>query len=87
WNKVKENINRAIPSPLLGFNFNSQYVADELSSLEEIVNKYYIDLSIGKIDPAVNLPKMNKEFKNAGLQKVLNEIQKQVDTFVKAQKN
>ncbi len=84
WDRLDKSVKNAAISPLLGFNFNSQYVVNQLNKLEEIINKYYTDLSIGKIDPAVYLPKMNKEFKNAGLQKVLTEMQKQVDVFVKA---
>lgn len=87
WNKVSANVKRAVPSPLLGFSFNPDPVADKLARLDEIADKYFIDLSIGKLDPAVNLPKMNNEFKNSGLQKALSEMQKQVDAFVKAQKN
>ncbi len=83
WTKIKKNIDNAVPSPLLGFTFNSKPVDKQVLKLESITNKYYNDLCIGKTNPSVTLPKMNKELKNAGLQKVLTEMQKQVDTFKK----
>jgi putative aldouronate transport system substrate-binding protein len=86
WSKVKETIEEAVPSPLLGFSFNSDPVRSQIDELDAIVNKYYANLSMGKIDPAVNLPKMNKELNNAGLQKVLTEMQKQVDGFIKSER-
>lgn len=81
WEKLKENTNKAVASPLLGFSFDSQSVKTEIVMLNNITNKYYNDLSMGKIDPGVNLLKMNNELKKAGLEKVLTEMQKQVDDF------
>lgn len=85
WTKVISNYKSAYVSPLLGFSFNSNPVASQISKLQNVVNKYYYKLSLGKVDPAVYLPKMNKELKNAGLQKVLIEMQKQVDAFKKSE--
>ena len=81
---LKAYIDKAVVSPLLGFSFNSGPVNTQLYKLKVITNKYLYNLSIGKTNPSTNLQKMNKEFKNAGLQKVLTEMQKQVDAFVKA---
>lgn len=65
--------------------FNEEPVADQIYALRSVVNKYYYKLSMGKVNPAVYLPKMNKELKLAGLQKTLAEMQKQVDAFTKVQ--
>ena len=81
---LRAYIDKTTKSPLLGFSFNSNPVKDQVSKFESITNKYLTDLSIGKVNPSTNLQKMNNEFKNAGLQKVLTEMQKQVDAFVKA---
>lgn len=84
WDNFKGSVSNAVASPLLGFTFDSEAVKTQIPKLESIVKKYYRDLSMGKLDPNVNLPKMNNELKNAGLQKVLSEMQKQVDNFLKA---
>ena len=81
---LRAYINKAVVSPLLGFSFNSKPVLTQLTKFEKITNKYLTNLCIGKVNPSTNLQKMNNEFKNAGLQKVLTEMQKQVDAFVKA---
>lgn len=83
---ANEYVKSAIPSPLLGFSFDSEPVSTQIEKLDSIVKKYYSNLCLGKTDPSVYLPKMNKELKNAGLQKVLTEMQKQVDTFTSKNK-
>ena len=85
-NTAKEYFKSAVPSPLLGFSFNSEPVVEQKMKLDSIVQKYYSNLCLGKINASVNLPEMNKELKNAGLQKVLTEMQKQVNDFVAASK-
>jgi putative aldouronate transport system substrate-binding protein len=75
-------LNSAVPSPLLGFSLNIEPIGENLESLNKITRKYYNNLCLGKVDPSVYLPKMNKELKNAGLQKVLTEMQKQIDVFI-----
>lgn len=79
---ANEYLKSAVPSPLLGFSLNIEPIRAKLESLNKITGKYYNNLCLGKVDPSVYLPKMNKELKNAGLQKVLTEMQKQVDVFV-----
>ncbi len=81
---LKEYINNAVASPLLGFSFDTNPVIRDLGKFIRITDKYINDLSIGKNNSSKNLKKMNAEFKKAGLEKVLNEMQKQVDAFVKA---
>ena len=81
-NKLKEYVNKAVVSPLLGFSFVSEPVSSQISNLNKVTNKYLTDLCIGKVNPSVYLPKMNKELKNAGLQEVLDEMQSQVNEFV-----
>lgn len=81
-NKLKEYVNKAIVSPLLEFSFDSEPVLSQIVDLRTVTYKYLIDLCIGKVNPSVYLPKMNKELKKAGLQKVLDEMQSQVNEFV-----
>jgi putative aldouronate transport system substrate-binding protein len=84
WTTLDESVKKAIASPLLGFSFDPEPVAVEIHNLNDITNKYVNDLSIGKVNPTSTLTKMNNELKNAGLQKVLTEMQQQVDKFKKS---
>ncbi len=81
WKKLDESVKTSVASPLLGFAFDPAPVSEEVLKIGNIRNKYLTDLSFGKVNPATTLSKMNSEMKKAGLQKVLTEMQKQVDKF------
>lgn len=81
WDSYKTKVKYAVASPILGFSFESKPVSTNIPKLKSITDKYYNDLCIGKVDPTSTLKKMNAELKKAGLDKVLAEMQKQVDTF------
>jgi len=80
---LKANVKNAVASPLAGFTFDSQPVAAEIAKTNSITDKYINDLCIGKVNPTENLNKMNTELKKGGVQKILTEMQLQVDRFVK----
>lgn len=81
WNAQDKRLKTAVLSPLLGFEFDPSPVKDQVSKIYNIKNKYLSDLSLGKVNPTTTLSKMNSEMKKAGLQKILTEMQKQVDKF------
>lgn len=86
WEKFKEFNESATAAPSLGFHFNSDPVRSELASITNISKEFYPALATGSVDPEEFLPKYNKKLKEAGLDKVLEEIQKQFDTWKKEQK-
>lgn len=86
WNKQNELVKSAVPSPLLGFEVNSDTIESQVNKIQKIEEKYLNNLVIGKVDPNKTLSKMNSEMNKAGLKKVLAEMQKQVDKFVKQKK-
>lgn len=76
----------AITSPILGFQFKTKNVKTELTNISNVMNKYLAGLQTGTSDPETTIPKMNKELKKAGYDKVQKEMQSQYDTFLKDQK-
>lgn len=76
----------AITSPILGFQFKTKNVKTELTNISNVMNKYLAGLQTGTSDPETTIPKMNKELKKAGYDKVQKEMQKQYDDFLKNQK-
>ncbi len=84
WSKQNEYITKAVPSPLLGFEVNSDALTKQLVNIRVVERKYLNSLASGKADPTKTLSKMNSEMNKAGLKKVLAEMQKQVDKFVKS---
>lgn len=84
--KIKErdeSIKTAETSPILGFNFNTSSVKTELTNIANVMNRYQASLNTGTVDPKDTLPKLNDDLKKAGWDKVQEEMQKQLDEFVK----
>ena len=81
WEKFEEFNASAVKSPTLGFNFNSDSVRSELASITNISMEFYPALGTGSVDPEEYLPKFNKKLEEAGIDKVLKEIQKQYDEW------
>jgi putative aldouronate transport system substrate-binding protein len=78
------NISNAISSPILGFNFDSDSVKTEITNITSVMNQYQLALNTGSVDTDSTLKKMNTALKTAGINKVLTEMQKQYDIFLKA---
>lgn len=78
-----KNIAEATYSPILGFNFVSDPVKTEITNISNVMSKYQRGLNTGTLDPDKTIPQMNEELAKAGMEKVLAEIQKQYDEFLK----
>jgi putative aldouronate transport system substrate-binding protein len=72
------------PSAVLGFSFVQEPVKTEMSQITNVVNEQYIPLTQGLADPDTALPKLQSSLKDAGLDKVIAEVQKQINDWVKA---
>ncbi|CQR45851.1 Bacterial extracellular solute-binding protein [Paraliobacillus sp. PM-2] len=81
WDKFQDFNESATEAPTLGFHFNSDPVRTELAAITNISNEFYPALATGSVDPEEYLPKYNEKLKDAGLDKVLQEIQKQFDEW------
>lgn len=71
----------AFPEPSLGFRFRTEPVAAEITALTAVVDGSQRALLTGYVDPEVELPKFIQAMKDAGLDKVLAEVQKQYDAW------
>jgi len=72
---------KAEPSPVFGWNFNSEKVADKLATVATVISQYWIPLSAGAVDPDVEYPKFLEKLKNAGADDIIAEKQKQLDAW------
>ncbi|MFZ7946920.1 ABC transporter substrate-binding protein [Neobacillus sp. 19] len=86
WEKFEEFNTSAKPAPTLGFHFDSDPVRSELAAITNISKEFYPALATGSVNPEEYLPKFNKKLKEAGIDKVLKEIQKQYDDWKSKQK-
>lgn len=86
WNEMKEFNQSAVKSKALGFTFDSTPVKAEISALTNVVNQYKKALETGVLDPEKYLPEFNAKLKSAGIDKVIAEKQKQLDTWAQQNK-
>lgn len=83
WDAFKKFNDASVQAPTLGFYFDTNPVRTEIAAIANVANEYAPPLLTGSVDPEEYLPKANKKFKEAGLDKVLAEIQKQYDEWKK----
>ena len=82
WGEIKELNENAVPSVMLGFNFDTTEVESQLANCREIWLRYRSEVMAGVNDPAEVVPKIKKELMAAGFQEVLDAAQAQVDEFL-----
>lgn len=81
WEDTKEHNDSAIVSPLMGFQLDSEPILAELGNCETVLKEYIDTLQAGRVDPEVAIPKLREELKVAGVDTVLEEVQKQIDAW------
>lgn len=69
-------------SKLLGFNFNTENVVNEISRCTAVLDEY-TGLENGSVDVKSTLNAFSKKLEEAGIDTVIAELQKQIDEFIK----
>jgi putative aldouronate transport system substrate-binding protein len=67
----------ALPHPSLGFRFKPDPVTAEITAIQAVVDGMQRSLLSGNVDPKVEYPKYMQALKDAGLDKVKAEVEKQ----------
>lgn len=84
WEDTKEFNDSAIISPLMGFQLDSEPILAELGNCETVLKEYKDILNQGKVeDVEGTIKKMNEELKTAGVDKVMEYIQSEIDAWWK----
>lgn len=78
--------NDAIKTDLIGFSVDSEPVKSELAKVNAIVIEYQKPLYSGLVEYSSVKEKLLKRLKDAGIDKVLAEYQKQLDAYLAEQK-
>ncbi|KQY94391.1 ABC transporter substrate-binding protein [Paenibacillus sp. Root52] len=84
WGKVKQFNESAVKSKALGFTFDPTSVKTEIAAIGNVISQYRLPLETGSIDPDNVLPKFLDNLKIAGIDKVIEEKQRQLDQWVKS---
>lgn len=74
-------------SPLVGISIKTDQFKNEAAAVNALNNKFGTSLLWGVVDPNEVLPKYIEDCKKAGLQKILDSVQKQVDEFMAAKES
>ncbi|WP_096438716.1 ABC transporter substrate-binding protein [Alteribacter populi] len=81
WEAFEEFNEESVPSPVLGFYFDSNPVRTEIAAISNVTSEYAPALLKGAVDPEEYLPDFNEKLYQAGLETVLEEIQDQYDEW------
>lgn len=73
-------------SKAFGFTFDSSSVKTEYAAVMNVINQYLPGLYCGSLDPKTELPKFIKALKDAGMDAIVKEKQKQLDVWAKLNK-
>lgn len=84
WDEMREFNTSAVVSSASGFIFNSANVLNELTAVQNIYNEYQTSIEYGFVDPETGITEMNDKMMAAGLQKIIDEKQAQLDEWAAA---
>ncbi|MDQ2084939.1 ABC transporter substrate-binding protein [Herbivorax sp. ANBcel31] len=86
WEDYKKFNQSAVESPLLGFNFDPTPVKKEISAIQNASYEYWGPLVTGAVDPEVYLPEAISKYTALGLDRVIEEQQRQLDEWLELKK-
>ncbi|BBI31885.1 ABC transporter substrate-binding protein [Cohnella abietis] len=81
WNKFKEFNDSSTKSLALGFVWDPTNVKNEVAAVANARTEFSGAIQTGTIDPDKFLPQFNQKLKDAGLDKIIEEKQKQLDAW------
>ena len=85
-NELKEEYDAVGVFPgLAGFALDQDPIAAELAALKSVSDEYRIPLEKGVVDPETGLEELRQKLKDAGADKVLEEINRQVTEYLAQQ--
>ena len=83
WELYQEFNDNTAESPLLGFTPDYSRYSAEFQAVSQVYEKYYAALMTGTVDPEIYLPKMLDELDEAGLLKLQQTLQLQINAWLR----
>ncbi|TXK77648.1 ABC transporter substrate-binding protein [Paenibacillus sp. N3.4] len=81
WAQFKKFNDESEIVPDLGFNFDSSTLTSEVAAIKNAESEFRPILETGSVDPEVYVPKFKEKLKAAGIDKVLQEMNKQYESW------
>lgn len=85
YDQLKEFNDTARKSKAFGFTFDNANVVTEIAAVQSVYDQYSMGLECGLVDPNEVLPTMLEEMEAAGIQKIIDEKQAQLDAWAESQ--
>lgn len=76
---------RDVVSPAFGFVFDPQQVSQEIALCKAVVEKYYPVIDSGSVDPETEIPKFIAALKEAGIDRIVAEKQRQLTLWAQSE--
>ena len=86
WDQIREVNNSSTPSQALGFTFDRANVQTEIANVNAAATEFCLPLIQGTISSDEGLQTCIDKVKEAGVDKIIEEMQKQLDAFKAAKK-
>lgn len=88
WDRIDAATKDAIQSPVLGFNVDRKPIQNEIAQVASVGKEYGLPLNKGLVDvgdSSRGLDKFIAQLKTAGIDKIVAEVQRQVDAWASSQ--
>ncbi len=82
WEWMMQTNAEAKPSKALGFVFDAEPVADQVTACANVIAQYYLPILNGEVDIDSVLPVFQQELHSAGIDAIIAEKQAQLDTWL-----
>lgn len=83
WEEFKKFNDEAAVSPALGFKFDTSKVSSELAAINNVLEEFKVIIYSGSVDIDEYLEKLNAKLKEQGIDRVIKEMQSQIDEWKK----
>lgn len=81
WDEFQKFNDESVASVALGFKFDSSNVTNEIAAITNVLEEFKPALFSGSVDVDEYLGKMNSKLKEQGVDKVIEEMQRQIDEW------
>ena len=82
WQQLWDSNKDAKPSLALGFAFDGESVADQVTACGNVISQYYLPLINGEVDIDEVLPVFQQALHDAGIDAIIAEKQAQLDAWL-----
>lgn len=85
WDEFQEFNDAAKESAVLGFKFDTSKVTNEIAAINNVLEEFKSTIYSGSVDIDEYLDKLNKKLKDQGIDRVIEEMQTQLDAWLAEQ--